>query len=93
MRRLVANTSPEAIKLRKLAQEFGEQGEPLPTDLDDVRGQRLNIALLAAARAYARVADMEEAEQVASRARRLLADGSARTLGQAWQMAKETGRG
>lgn len=54
LKRPPANNSPEAVKLRTLALEFGRQQEN--DDPHDRPGQRLNRALLKAARAYARVA-------------------------------------
>lgn len=49
-----ANNSPEAIALRTLALKFGRQ-QP-NNDPHDRPGQRLNRALLKAARAYGRAA-------------------------------------
>ena len=54
----LANTSLEAVALRKAAFDFAAELEP--TDADDKRGQVLNRELLAAARAYAAVAAIEQ---------------------------------
>jgi hypothetical protein len=71
-----ANTSPEAVTLRECAHAFAKQGEP--RDASDVKGQRLNRDLLAAAIAYARVADplYRQAGVVLSEIDRGLVDGS-----------------
>lgn len=67
-----ANTSPEAIELRKTAHDFGrilgEQGEP--NDLNDIVGQKANWRLLAAAVSYARAVERDP-EAVHERALRL----------------------
>lgn len=58
LKRPLANNSPEAVKLRTLALEFGNQ--PENDDQHDRPGQRLNRALLKAALAYAKVAMRHE---------------------------------
>jgi hypothetical protein len=70
-----ANTSPEAVALRTLAQKFGKA--PV-RDANDTDGQGANRALLKAAIAYARVADplYARAGVVLSEMDRGIVDGS-----------------
>lgn len=56
-----ANTSHAAVKLRTLAVAFTKHKAAEYGDSNDRVGQRFNRNLLAAARAYARVADHVEA--------------------------------
>ena len=52
---LLANTSREAVTLRKAAIRFSEHIEDEPNDIHDLAGQRRNRDLLKAALAYAAV--------------------------------------
>jgi len=73
-----ANTSPEAVALRKAAYAFGRLfGEP--TDLNDIVGQKANWRLLAAAVSYARAVERDP-EAVHERATRLCAPERCRSF-------------
>lgn len=56
----LANSHPAAVKLRTIAVKFTNH-TPARYDPEDKVGRRLNTRLLAAARAYARVASHAEA--------------------------------